>query len=520
VNGLYDQIRIALHQVWTRRWLALGVAWGLCLAGWLGIALIPNSYESKARLFAQEQSILPQQAAMPPQDRQADLLRVKQALTSTENLQKVVRRTDLNLLVGSEADMAAQVAKLRENIKITAQIDNPNMIEISATAGIGGFSNAQNARTASGIVQAMLDLFIEENLAGGRAEAGQSLGFLDEELKRREVQLQQAEQRRVEFETRYLGVLPGEGSVDQRMSSARMELANIDQQLAAAQGALASIRAQLNATPANISSPGLGGASSAGYATQQLATLQATLAQQQARGFTDNHPDVISTRNEIARLRPQAQAERAAAGGGSGTINTPNPAYSSLRAMAAEREAIVNAAMVRKNQLQAAMADLSARQSSEPGVVAEQARLNRDYEVLKRQYDKLLEDREQVRLRNDIRTRTDAMQVKVIDPPSKPTSPVAPNRPLFLTGILIVAIGAGVGAAFAKGQLQTTFPTAGRLEEATGLPVLGSIGQVFTPERLAQHRQRMKWFAGAGGALAGSYALLMLVEFWQRSTVA
>ncbi|MDP8913081.1 MAG: chain-length determining protein, partial [Pseudomonadota bacterium] len=197
MDGLYNQLRIAYHQVWTRRWLALGVAWGLCLAGWLAIALIPNSYESKARVFAQMQSILPQQMGMTPADRQTDLLRIKQSLTSTENLQKVVRRTDLNLLVGSEADLAAQVAKLRESIKISAQIDNPNMIEISATSGVGGFSNAQNARTAAGIVQSLLDLFIEENLAGTRAETGQSLEFLDQELKRREVQLQEAEQRRV-----------------------------------------------------------------------------------------------------------------------------------------------------------------------------------------------------------------------------------------------------------------------------------------------------------------------------------
>ena len=515
MDGLYDQIRIAFHQVWTRRWLALGVAWGLCLAGWLAIALIPNSYESKARVFAQMQTILPQQVGITPADRQADLLRIKQALTSTENLQKVVRRTDLSLLVASEADLAAQVAKLRETIKIGAPIDNPTMIEISATSGIGGFSNSQNAHTASGIVQALLDLFIEENLAGDRAETGQSLGFLDQELKRREAELQQAEQRRLEFETKFMGALPGEGSIEQRLSSARMEMANIDQQLMAAQGALSAIRAQMNATPTTVDTPNYGGGG--GYASQQLATLQATLAQQQAKGWTDSHPDVITTKNEIARMRPQAQAERSSGGG---AANSPNPAHSSLRAMAAEREATVAAAQMRKNQLQAALAELLTKQSAEPGVVAEQARLNRDYEVLKRQYDKLLEDRDQVRLRSDIQNKTDALQVKVIDPPSKPIVPVAPNRPLLLSAILIVAIGAGIGAAFAKGQLQPTFPTQGRLEQVTGLPVLGSIADVFTPERKAQHRQRMKWFAGAGGALAASYALLMLVEFWQRSTVA
>jgi polysaccharide chain length determinant protein (PEP-CTERM system associated) len=513
MDGLYEQFRIALHQVWTRRWLALGIAWGLCLVGWLAIALVPNSYESKARVFAQTQSILPQQVGITPAERQMDLMRVKQMLTSTENLEKVVRRTDLNLLVASERDLAAQVAKLRENIQITAQQDN--LFEISAKAGVGGFSNAQNARTASAVVQNLLNIFVEENLAGDRSETGQSLAFLDEELKRREQQLQEAEQRRVEFETRYMGILPGEGSVDQRLSASRMELSNIDRELMAAQSALSSIRAQLSATPASISTPGL--APVVGVATEQLRQLQARLAEQQAKGWTEGHPDIIATRSQIARIGAQARNERPA---GSGAISSPNPAYSSLRAMAAEKEGMIAAASARKNQIQSAIAELTAKQSSEPGVVAEQARLNRDYEVLKRQYDKLLEDREQVRLRGDIQSRTSAVEVKVIDPPSRPTVPVAPNRPLFLTMILFVAAGTGAGAAFAKGQLQTTFPNQSRLEQVTGLPVLGAISEVLSAQRRAERAQRLKWFVGAGGALAGSYAILMAVEFWQRSTVA
>ena len=166
------------------------------------------------------------------------------------------------------------------------------------------------------------------------------------------------------------------------------------------------------------------------------------------------------------------------------------------------------------------MAELSAAQTSAPGPIAEQTRLNRDYEVLKRQYDELLLDREQVRLRSGVQSKTDAVTFRVIEPPSRPVVPVAPNRPLLLSVILIVALAIGAGIAFTKGQLQTTFPTQARLEQVTGLPVLGSISEFFTAERLAERRQRLKWFAGAGGALAGGYALLMLVEFWQRSTVA
>jgi polysaccharide chain length determinant protein (PEP-CTERM system associated) len=508
MDGLYEQIRIALHQVWLRRWLALGTACGLCLAGWLAVALIPNSYESKARVFVQMQSILPSQAGLDPADQQSNLIQIRQTLTSTANLEKVVRRTDLNLLVASNRDLAAQVAKLRETIKITLQQDN--LFEISATASVSGFSNAQNAKLAAGIVQNLLDLFVEGNLAGDRNEVTQTLAFIDEELRRREGDLQQAEERRVEFEQRFLGLLPGEGSIAQRMSVARAELANIDRELMQAQSSLAALRGQLGSTPATMPGPDGGGGGAGG----QIAALEGQLSQAYARGWTDAHPDVVAIKSQIVRLRPIAARERPGAGG------VPNPSYVSLRGMVAEREGEVSAALARKAQLQSDMAQLSSKQASEPGVAAEQAQLNRDYEVLKRQYDKLLEDREQVRLRGDVQAKTNLIKFRIIDPASQPTVPATPNRPLLLTLILFAALAAGAGAAFAKGQLQPTFPTQNRLAAATGLPVLGTVSQIFTPESRARARQQLIWLGAAGAALAGSYALLMIVEFWQRSTVA
>jgi hypothetical protein len=188
--------------------------------------------------------------------------------------------------------------------------------------------------------------------------------------------------------------------------------------------------------------------------------------------------------------------------------------------MIAEREAQLNAATARRAQLQADLQQLAARQSSEPGVAAEQARLNRDYDVLKQQYDRLLENREQVRIRQDVQTGTDAVSFRVIDPPSRPTVPVAPNRPMLLTLILLVAIGAGIAAAFVRGQLQTTFPTQVRLQQATGLPVFGTLSEVLTAAERAVRRQRLRWLAGSCAALGAAYGVLMVVEFWQRSTVA
>ncbi|HEX8309504.1 MAG TPA: XrtA system polysaccharide chain length determinant [Allosphingosinicella sp.] len=510
MDGLYEQIRIAIHQVWRRRWLALAVAWGICVLGWLAVALIPNTYESKSRVFVQAQSILPNQVGITVQEREGDLNRVKQTLTSSENLAKVVRRTDLNSLVANERDLAVQVAGLRTAIKVTAQPDN--MFEISATAKVSGFSNRQNAKLSAAIVQGLLDIFVEQNLAGDRDEANQSLAFLDQQLKAREGQLQEAEQRRVEFEQRYLGLLPGEGSIASRMAMARTELAGIDQQLMQAQSSLAALRSQLGATPSTM--PMIGGDAGGGGARGQLAALEGQLAQSAAQGWTDSHPDVVRLRNQIARLKPLAAREPS----GAGTM--ANPSYVSLRAMVAEKEGQVNAAATRKAQLQSDLAQLGTRQASEPGVAAEQERLNRDYDVLKKQYDKLLEDRDQVRLRTDVRSQTDAVKFKVIDPPSQPSVPLTPNRPLLLTLILFVGLAAGAGAAYVLGQIQTTFPTQTRLAEATGLPVLGSIGEVFTEAAKTKHRKRLLLLGGGAGALGAAWAVLLAVEFWQRSTVA
>ena len=510
MDGLYDQLRIALHSVWRQRWWALGVAWGICLLGWLVISLIPNSYEAKARIYVENADVLPSAMGNVPVGKSNDLALLRQTLVSTNSLEKVVRRTDLNGQVASEKDLAAQVAALRTSIKVLAQPDD--VFEITATSAVAGFSNAQNARTAAAIVQTLIDAFVEENVAGGKAQAGQTLGFIDEELKRREVELRAAEQRRVDFETRFMGLLPGAGSIAQRIDAARMEVASIDQQLLSAQSAVVSARSQLAATPQTMAGAGGEG----GGAMGQIGALQGQLSQFRARGWKDSHPDIVATRQQIARLRPQAEAERR-----SGVVvGTPNPLWVSLRGMLAEREAQVAALTTRKNQLQSDLGQLNAKQASEPELVAEQTRLNRDYDVLKRQYDKLLEDRDQLQLRSDVGSKTDALKFRVVDRPAIPAAPATPNRPLFLTLILVVALGGGIAAAFAKSQLQPTFPSLSRLEQASGLPVLGSVSEIVTAAGAALAHRHLRWFAGAGGALVAAYLLLMAVEFYQRSTVA
>ena len=517
MNGLYDEVRVALHSVWNRRWLALAVAWGICLIGWLIVALIPNSYESEARVFVQVQSLLSDKVGVDERERKKAMERVQETLTSTVNLEKVVRGTDLNLSVASDRELAAKVETLRENITVTSEKDN--LFEITASSSMSNLSDAENAVLAREIVQKMIDIFVEENLAGDRDETSQTLQFLDAQLARREAELQEAEQKRAEFETENLGLLPGIGSISQRMEASRAELSQIESQLATSSSSLAALNGQLAGTPPTISTPIAGGGGSTGGGDSALAQAQGELASMRSRGFTDSHPDVISQKRQVAALRAQASS-RPSVSRGPSSYKAPNPAYSSLQSMRAERQASVAALQARKNAIQADMAQLASKQSLEPGVAAEMSRINRDHEVLKDQYDKLLADREQIELRGQVESETDSVKFRVIDPPTSPRTPAAPNRPLLLAMVLFAGIAGGIGAAFALGHLQTSYPTASKLERASGLPVLGSISHVLTAAQREVRAKKMKMFYGATGALVGVFALLMTVEFVQRGMVA
>ena len=503
MNGLYDELRIAIHSVWNRRWLALAVAWGVCIIGWLVVAMIPNKYESKAQIQVQTQSMLSSQVGIDPQAQRKSIQQLQQTLTSSTNLEKVVRGTDLGSTIASDGELAGKIEGLRANIEVKAEQDD--FFAITA--------KQPSPKLARDIVQKLIDVAEEDNIAGDRKETGQTLRFLDAQIEARQKALQESEAKRVAYETQNLGLLPGVGSVSQRMEASRAELSQIESQLIQARSSLAALNGQLAGTPSTLNSPSMGGG---GGAPSALGQAQGELASMRARGFTDSHPDVIAMKNQVAALR-------ASGGGGSsggGGYKTPNPAYSSLQSMRTERDASATALQARKSAIQADMAQLAAKQTAEPGVAAEYQRINRDYEVKKSQYDKLVGDRDNVSLRGQVETQTDAVQFKVVKTPSLSNVPAAPNRPLLLAAVLIAGLGAGVGAAFALGHLQTSYPTAAKLERASGLPVIGSISQMLTGAERIARRQKMKLFYGATGGLVGVFALLLVVEFIQRGMTA
>ncbi|MET4896979.1 chain-length determining protein [Sphingomonadaceae bacterium jetA1] len=502
MSGILEELRIALHAIWTRRWLALGVAWIVCILGWLFVSQIPSRYESRARIAVQNAQLLPDGMAPGQSSQMQSVDQVRQTLISAINLQKVVRGTDLASTVSSDADVAARVSALAQSIKIENQQDTVFQLTVTQSS----------PKLAQQVAQKLVDIFVESNLVGDRNNTAQSLTFLDRQLNERQKQLQEAEAKRARYQNQFMGGLPGSGSVADRIGLARSQMAQLDSDLAAAQSSVAALSGQMAATPRTVGE----GGGVAGPAKVRLATLQSQLADARARGFTDNHPDVIALKNQLAAAQAAARAEPA--GGGAG--GQANPLYLSLQSMMAEKQAQLASLKMRKSQLQGDLDRLNASLAGDPEAAAEQGSIDRDYQVLKDSYDQLLRQREQVALRGQAQNQTDSMRFSLIDPPTYPRAPSAPNRMLLLTGVFLAGLGLGVGAAFGLSKLRQTFTTPQSLQKTMGLPVIGSIGEVVTRTQVETRAKRLKLFLGGTAALGAAYGMVVAIELLQRGMAA
>lgn len=507
MSEVFEELRAALYSVWHRRWLALGVAWGVCLLGWLVVAMIPNSYQSKARIYVDLDDVLSEQIGIAGDGKQ-EIMRVRQTLASSVNLEKVIRSTRLGEEITDRGQMDAAIADLAKKVEVKSEEDN--LFELAATVGKSEYSDAENASLSRDVVQKLIDIFREENIAGNRSEVAGTMVFLDQQLEERKRELEAAEQRRLAFEAQYPELIGGSSTLATKIQQARTELRGVEGDLAAAQSALAAINGQIAGTPRTIVTTGDGGG-----ARGALMQAQSQLAQLRGRGLTNEHPDIVATNRQIELLRRQAAAE-----GPDSVSGQPNPAYTSLISIRAERQANVEAMQARRAALQSDIAALMGSQATEPEVAAEANRISRDYEVLKTKYDELLKDREEIRLRGQVENERSSLKFDVIDPPVVPRKPAAPNRPLLLLGVLLAGLGAGSGVAYALGQLRSTFSTAGKLERTMGLPVVGSISHTVKEGAKALQAKRFKQFVGATVALGGVFVILLGIEFVQVGRVA
>ena len=150
MSDIFDELRAALWSVWHRRWLAVAAAWGVCLLGWAAVSLIPNTYESKARVYVDVEDVLSKQLGIAG-DGKEQIMRVRQTLSSAKNLEKVITSTRLGEGITERGALDAATAELEKKVKVTSEV-SPAINALSASVTVAVGSSVSTAKLAEAAV--------------------------------------------------------------------------------------------------------------------------------------------------------------------------------------------------------------------------------------------------------------------------------------------------------------------------------------------------------------------------------
>jgi polysaccharide chain length determinant protein (PEP-CTERM system associated) len=200
-----------------------------------------------------------------------------------------------------------------------------------------------------------------------------------------------------------------------------------------------------------------------------------------------------------------ARQQKSAKAGRASITPSTNPVYQQIKVALAESEATVASLRARMNDLQGQLDDLRSEANRVPEYEAEIARLNRDYDVVRRNYDQLVQRRETASISEDVDINASLAVFRVIDPPRVAPLPIFPSRRSLVPLALLAALGAGVAASFAMTQAFPRILSARDLRLFTERPILGSISMLASHAVRNRARLSNLAFAGVVGLLIAGY---------------
>ncbi len=242
------------------------------------------------------------------------------------------------------------------------------------------------------------------------------------------------------------------------------------------------------------------------YQTAQGTDLRLQLADLRAK-YTDDYPDIVALKDKIAtsdQLKKQIEAEIASKTKQPDSSAVPAPSEPGQRDSATPMMQIQSQLTANRLEIQ----NYEKRQKSLEGQVnAYQARLNltpeteqqladisRGYDESKTNYNSLLQKQNQSQLATSLEQRQQGEQLSIIDPPTLPDKPSAPNHLLVSLAGLALGIVLGLGlCAF----IELTDVRVRQEEDLAGLVparVLVGIPHLSVPgeDRLATHGRRIE----------------------------
>lgn len=475
-----------------RRWTVVAIPALLAPIIGFGISFFFSpKYTSQSLVLVEGQKVA--QGYVQPvgtEDIAAHVERLQEKVLSRNRLAPVIERLGLAKREGSNVDDL--IDKIRTNLSIQAV--QPDLTSVTSSGksgtyspqhnrsdpGLAGFYVSytdSNAHSAQRMCTEMTSLLLEENLKDSEQVIQNTTDFLSQQIDEARQALDEQGKKLSVFKGKYLGQLPGDQEanlktlkdLNSQLDANTQTLSRAQQDRAFAESLLAQ---KLGAWKA---SQGVGTDPQA--LEQQISQLEDQLVILKAK-YTDDHPDVVKTRNDIAELKQKlAQTQTAKKPNttpdtdASGTAAEP-PEIAALRSQLHQYDNVIAESSHEEKHLRDEINIYESEVQLSPELEQEYNGLTRDYEGAQKFYDDLLAKRSESGMQSDMARREEGEQMRLLNPASLPDSPSFPVRWEFAAGGLGAGLGLGVGIVLWLEMRDKAIRTEEDVHAALDLPTL------------------------------------------------
>jgi succinoglycan biosynthesis transport protein ExoP len=458
-------------------------------------SLLPNLYIASATLLVEPQSISKKliESGVAESDLNNRLHLMTMQILSRPRLSKII--DDLKLYPDESDEMTREevIELMRDHIRVEPvlpELETPelrrnreieiNTFRLSFTSG--------SAPTAAAVANRLANDFSDEHIKARVQISGDTSEFIDAEVQKLQGRIRDLEAQTAQIKADNPGRLPDDMLSNQRLlENAIDNLRQAQRQLAEAQSDEAFYRQQ------SLQAQALLPTNDDADPKRRIEMLELKMGEYRSRGFTDKHPDVVSTQQEIDQLKARLESE--------GASRTSPRSVPQLQAEAEMRRAgaKVQGAQQDIERLSKQVDELQNRIAATPRVAEQLVSLTREYDALSKNLEAYGNKRLEAGTAANMERRQKGEQFRVLDSAVPPPEPASPRRlVIVLVGLMLgLALGGGVGLLLESGD--TSFHTARDLQQKLRIPVLAEIPAILLDaDRAAARRRRFRTALAAG----------------------
>jgi polysaccharide chain length determinant protein (PEP-CTERM system associated) len=472
------------------------IVWG---ASWV----LPARYKSSTLILV-EQPTMPKDYVAPnvSDDLQDRLQSITQQILSRTRLLMIIDKLHLYGGEGRQLTPDEKVDRMRKDIDIELVRDAHN----DQITAFRIYYAARDAHVAQNVTGELTGLFINENTAERQKESQNTTTFLASELEAARQTLSEQEAKVQQYQAQHEGELPSQQASNMQI------LTGLESQLQSEQDALNTAKQQRIYFQSLIEQyrPHGGSTAAAGSAStplsqieQQLSALNSKLIELRSH-YTDQHPDVVKLKAEIAKTEKMrddlvAKGSDGKQAAGAGADNSPNSPVLQLQSQLQATQAEISNREQGVAGLKIRIARYQGSIDAAPAIEQRLAELNRGYDQSKTNYDDLLKKKNDSTRAQKVEEMQQGERFSTLDPPSLPQKPDFPNRLKFCAIGLGVGLMLGVAVAGSFEFFDDRLHDEAEMKAILAMTVVSEIPAVLSPmdERLVKKKMTVGWAVGA-----------------------